>query len=199
MMKKIFFAAFLVAFTLMPVNAQNLYKTVYNSAVKVVNDPNSSQEQIEINQFEVTVLNYLNAQVQKRAMVKDTYFYDSQAVNLKSFVDDFIYYVTKARAISTEKRKEVIACYRDASLNNPLFNDNDKERTYCYVNDTKLPRLKLSSNNFFDRHHLIHKCYRYSRLEKTRIFFTLIETKIPPNSRKCPQERNRIQMMLQFK
>ena len=137
MMKKIFFAAFLVAFTLMPANAQNLYKTVYNSAVKVVNDPNSSQEQIEINQFEVTVLNYLNAQVQKRALVKDTYFYDSQAVNLKSFVDDFIYYVTKARAISTEKRKEVIACYRDASLNNPLFNDNDKERTYCYVNDTK--------------------------------------------------------------
>ena len=59
MMKKIFFAAFLVAFTLMPANAQNLYKTVYNSAVKVVNDPNSSQEQIEINQFEVTVLNYL--------------------------------------------------------------------------------------------------------------------------------------------
>ena len=52
-------------------------------------------------------------------------------------MDDFIYYVTKARAISTEKRKEVIACYRDASLNNPLFNDNDKERTYCYVNDTK--------------------------------------------------------------
>ena len=52
-------------------------------------------------------------------------------------MDDFIYYVTKAPAISTEKRKEVIACYRDASLNNPLFNDNDKERIYCYVNDTK--------------------------------------------------------------
>lgn len=137
MMKKILFTAFLATCTMLQVNAQNLYKTVYNSAVKIVNNPNSSQEQIDINQFEVTVLNYLNAQVQKRALVKDTYFYDSQAVNLKSFVDDFIYYVTKARAISTEKRKEVIACYREASLNNPLFNDNDKERVYCYVNDTK--------------------------------------------------------------
>jgi hypothetical protein len=29
----------------------------------------------------------------------------------------------------------VIACYRDASLNNPLFNDSDKETTFVYVND----------------------------------------------------------------
>ena len=44
-------------------------------------------------------------------------------------------YIIKARAISSEKRLEVIACYRDASLNNPLFNDSDKETTYVYVND----------------------------------------------------------------
>lgn len=117
--------------------AQSLYKTVYERANKVVNDPKSPQEQIEINQFEVTVLNYIMHQVRQRGLEKDNYFYDSQAVNMKSFVDDFLFYVTKARAISPAKRVEVINCYREASLAHPLFGDLNKERTLCYVNDSK--------------------------------------------------------------
>lgn len=136
-MRKLVLAVCLLAAGAVQAVAQNLYKTVYEGASAVVNNPKSSQEQIEINQFKVTVLNYLQDQVHRRALTKDSYFFDSQAVNMKCFVDDFIYNVTKARAISAAKRTEVIACYRDASLKNPLFNDLDKERTYCYVNDTR--------------------------------------------------------------
>ena len=119
------------------VNAQSLFDTVYKSAIEKVNDVKSSQETIDINQFEVTALNYLQTQVKKRALKKDSYFYDSQAVNLKSFVDDFLYYLNKTRTMPQAKRAAVIACYREASLSNPLFNDTNKERIYCYVNDTK--------------------------------------------------------------
>lgn len=116
---------------------QSLYERVYFDASAKVNDPESSIETIEINQFKVTALNYMSAQVTLRQQQRDSYFYDSQAVNLKCFVDDFLVNITKARAISTDKRKAVIACYRDASLGNPLFNDTNTDRTYCYVNDTK--------------------------------------------------------------
>lgn len=134
-MKSILLTAFMVAASSLTVNAQNLYKKVFDNATAVVNDAASNDQQIQINQYKITALNYISNQVKKRGLTKDSYFYDSQAVNLASFITDFETYIIKARAISTEKRLEVIACYRDASLNNPLFNDTDKETTYVYVND----------------------------------------------------------------
>ena len=136
-MKKFFFTIILLVATICQANAQSLYKTVYENAIGIVNKASSTQEQVDINQFEVTVLNYIQAQVTKRGLKKDGYFYDSQAVNMKSFVDDFRYYVNKARQVSAAKRLEVFACYRDASLQNPLFNDTDKDRALVYVNDKK--------------------------------------------------------------
>jgi len=134
-MRKFLLLACFAALSVGSLSAQSLYETVYKSALAKVNSAASSQEQIDINQFEVTALNYIQMQVKKRALTKDGYFYDSQAVNLKSFVDDFLYYMNKARSVSAEKRKAVIECYRSASLQNPLFGDLDKERTLCYVND----------------------------------------------------------------
>lgn len=118
-------------------NAQDLYKTVYEKAISVVNNPNSSEEETQVNQFKVTALNYISSQVEKRGLTKDSYFYDSQAVNLASFVTDFQSNLIKARTISTAKRLEVIKIYRDATLTNPLFNDTDKEKANCYVNDVQ--------------------------------------------------------------
>jgi len=132
-MKHILFTLLVIVCT--SSNAQNLYKKVFNNAISVVNNVASNDQQIQINQYKITALNYITNQVKKRKLEKDSYFYDSQAVNLASFITDFETNVIKARSISTEKRLEVIACYRDASLSNPLFNDSDKETTYVYVND----------------------------------------------------------------
>ena len=119
----------------MTVSAQSLYKKVFDNATAVVNNAASNDQQIQINQFKITALNYISNQVNKRKQEKNSYFYDSQAVNLASFITDFETAIIKARGISTEKRLEVLACYRDASLQNPLFGDDDKETTYVYVND----------------------------------------------------------------
>lgn len=115
--------------------AQSLYKKVYDNAVAVVNDAAANDQQIQVNQFKITALNYMSNQVTKRNQTRNSYFYDSQAVNMASFITDFETYIIKARTISTEKRLAVIGCYRDASLQNPLFGDQDKETTLVYVND----------------------------------------------------------------
>lgn len=134
-MKKFIFAMLLLAISAANVQAQSLYKTVYDRATAVVNNPSSSDEEVQINQFKVTALNYISMMVKKRGMNKDSYFYDSQAVNMASFVTDFQANLEKARAISSAKRNEILKIYTDASKYNPLFKDTDKEKVNCYIND----------------------------------------------------------------
>ena len=134
-MKKVILSLFVLMASVTSIQAQSLYKTVRESAEKVVNDPKASDEEIQINQFKVTALNYLAMMVQKRGLKKDTYFFDSQAVNLASFVTDFQVNLEKARNISPAKRTEILKIYTDASKFNPMFKDPDKEKVNCYVND----------------------------------------------------------------
>lgn len=137
----------LMAASAMSVQAQSLYKTVFDRATAVVNSPSASDEEVQVNQFKVTALNYISMMVKKRGMNKDSYFYDSQAVNMASFVTDFQANLEKARAISPSKRAEVLKIYTDASKYNPLFKDTDKEKVNCYVNDkTTLTPFSLDTN-----------------------------------------------------
>lgn len=134
-MKKIIITMLVLVASVSGMQAQQLYKTVFDRATAVVNNPKSSDEQIQINQFEVTALNYMSAQVTKRGLKKDSYFYDSQAVNLASFVTDFLANMEKARAISPAKRTEVLKIYTDASRYNPMFKDTNKDLINAYVED----------------------------------------------------------------
>ena len=134
-MKKTIILLFLAMMTFTGANAQSLYKTVYEHASAIVNDPKSSDEQVEVNQFKVTALNYISNHLKKTNTEKDEYFYDSQAVNLSSFITDFYDNYLKARAISTEKRNADLNCYRQASLNHKLFNDPDKETVNCFMEE----------------------------------------------------------------
>lgn len=134
-MKKIVLSMLTMVLFASSVNAQNLYRKVYDDATAVVNSANASEDELQLNQFKITCLNYINMMVQKQNLKKDNYFFDAQAVSLTSFVTDFQVNLYKARSISSEKRLEIIKLYQDATLNNPLFKDTDKERTMCYVND----------------------------------------------------------------
>ena len=134
-MKKIILSLLVLMASVASIQAQDLFKTVRDNATKVVNNPSSSDEEIQINQFKVTALNYLAMMVQKRGLKKDTYFNDSQAVNMTSFITDFQVNLEKARAISPAKRMEIMKIYTDASKFNPLFKDTDKEKVNCYVDD----------------------------------------------------------------
>ena len=73
-MKKIILSLFVLMASVASMQAQDLFKTVRDNATKVVNNPNSSDEEIQINQFKVTALNYLSMMVQKRGLKKDAYF-----------------------------------------------------------------------------------------------------------------------------
>ena len=88
-MKKILLSMLVLMASATGIQAQSLYNTVHERATAIVNNPASSDEEVQINQFKVTALNYISMMVKKRGLAKDTYFFDSQAVNLSSFITDW--------------------------------------------------------------------------------------------------------------
>lgn len=134
-MKKTFLTMLLMAATAMSMQAQSLYKEVFDKATEVVNNPASSDDAIQISNFKITALNYMSTMVKKRGLKKDSYFYDSQAVNLASFVTDFQVNLEKARTLAPSKRTEVLKIYTDACKYNPMFKDTDRDKVNCYVDD----------------------------------------------------------------
>ncbi len=135
MKKIVLLLSFLLLCVAVETNAQSMFKTVRDGATKIVDNPNSKQSEIDIAQFKITALNYLVGQVSKRGLSKTDFFYDIQAVNMKCFVDDCRYYALQANKISSAKRKQVMECFKKASLDNPLFNDTDKKNSMVYVRD----------------------------------------------------------------
>ncbi|MDE5739086.1 MAG: hypothetical protein K2H04_07760 [Bacteroidaceae bacterium] len=136
-MKKVIFTLLTLIASANSIQAQNknLYDVVYEEATKIVNNPKSSDDQIQINQFKVTALNYMSMMIQKSGMKKDEMFYATQAVMMSSFVTDFHANMLKAQEMSPSKRNEILKIYTDACKYNPMFKDTDKERANAYVND----------------------------------------------------------------
>ena len=145
-MKKFFIILAVIFISIENCDAQQYFKMIRDNANKVVNNPNSSEELIDINQFEITALNYIGAQVAKRGLDMPELFYDIQAVSLKLFVDDFLYNLLEARKISSAKKKEVIDCFQKASSQFPLFKDTDKRTTNIYMTNNSLTPFSLDTD-----------------------------------------------------
>lgn len=144
---KTLFTALLIAVSV-TCSAQSLFQTVMTQATAIVNNPNASDDQQNIAQFKVTALNYISMMVTKRGLDKDTYFYDSQAVNLASFVTDYLLSLEKAN--SPAVRQAILKCYQQASIENPLFKDTNKEKVNCYVAD-KTTRTPFSLDTDWEK------------------------------------------------
>lgn len=145
-MKKVLLSIFILAATATCVNAQNLYKTVLERATEVVNSPSSSADDLSMSQFKLSALNYITTEMKNRNMQKDPYFYDSQAVNLESFLTDYKDNLAKAKAISAAKASEMTKAYKEATTNNPLLNDADKAKVNANITASSTTPFSLDTD-----------------------------------------------------
>ena len=99
-MKKLIIPAMALAMASQPVEGQTLYEAVYENVQKVLNLPAASAAEKQENQFKLEALNYLKTKGQQEGLTRDSYFLDSQAVNLTSFIDDFLTNVRTAEKSS---------------------------------------------------------------------------------------------------
>ena len=122
-MKKLIIPAMALAMASQPVEGQTLYEAVYENVQKVLNLPAASAAEKQENQFKLEALNYLKTKGQQEGLTRDSYFLDSQAVNLTSFIDDFLTNVRTAEKTSKAKGEEMVRCYINAAKKFPLFQD----------------------------------------------------------------------------
>lgn len=136
-MKKI---VMLLAFTCMfAVNAasQEIYKEVnriMHQAESIKNDAKRNLEERKIATFKADAIFYL---ISKAA--QNEHFTELELGKQTNAMIDFVNSFVKRLSRSSKKRdKEILmARFKNATIQNPLFNDPEKEVTYAYVDNEK--------------------------------------------------------------
>lgn len=122
------------AFNVCLAQAQTVYNTVLENATRVINSPTSGFTQAQIAKFKCTALVYLRNKASE-VYQGDEYvrLLDTQAYYLSEFISLFFDEILKSKRLTEEKRKEKILMFMDASVSNPLFDDNNEETTMSYI------------------------------------------------------------------
>lgn len=119
-MKKLVMPALAFILSTTAAKAQSLYQAVYEKA-KSFTAPYENSEEAKVNRFKINALEYLSKQSVIQGKAGDSYFLDSQAVNLTSFIDDYLTNLQTASKVSPAKRQEMMKCYVNAANSFPLF------------------------------------------------------------------------------
>ncbi|MBQ7422436.1 MAG: hypothetical protein IJV27_09890 [Prevotella sp.] len=125
------------------IHAQEVFKEIYDSSYKTFADAKEDVEVRKIASFKVAALTYLNTktleilndsthELNAKLMAQLMAKRDSQAY----FMYDYINLFTKeyTRVSKKADKDRVLKMFRDASINNPLYNDADREFVLAYFN-----------------------------------------------------------------
>ena len=130
--------AMMLATTCLPMQAQQVYDMVFESATRTVNNPMSDYTQIRIAQFKKTALTYLRQKAETADTLVNMRLLDYQAYYLQQFIT---FYLKQIIRYSGEQQKgmrqNVIRLFIKSSLDCPLWNDPDTEITQSYIGDTE--------------------------------------------------------------
>ena len=142
MKKMILLATLFVAFAL---NAQSqaVFKEIYNSSNKVLNDTHEDVGVRKIALFKVDVLTYLNTKTLEALSDSTVELSNEDLAHLLAQRDSQAYYMYDylnlfvqqySRAQKERDKAAVLKMFRDASINYPLYNDPNREFVLAYYN-----------------------------------------------------------------
>lgn len=112
--------------------AQDVFNIVLQKAEGIVNNPKTTDFDLKVNQFKVTALRYIPTKGIKLNGSVSTDFMDIQAYYLNVFITD---YFTALKKTPAADRKKCIMKFVQATRNNPLYQDPDRESTESFVKD----------------------------------------------------------------
>lgn len=153
-MKKLLFIAALCCLTVVNAQAQEVFKELLKNAKEIAEDKSKDIETRKIATFKHDELSYMAMKV-RDDVLKDTtdleFFnktvtmLNEQSLAMHEFVT--LYLNSLAKAKKKSERDIIITVFRDASINNPLFNDMDKELILAYYNNENyLTQFSLDTN-----------------------------------------------------
>lgn len=116
---------------------------VLQSAIRIVNNPTSNFTATRVAQFKRTALVYMHTKAfEKSDSVKST-FLDTQAYCLSEFTTLFFNEILRVQGA---ERKERIYTFMQASRENPMWNDPDRETADSYILANELTPFSLDTD-----------------------------------------------------
>lgn len=111
--------------------AQKVYQEIMKLSEKVANDKSKDIGSRKIATFKVDELNYMAMKTKELMPDSSVTVLDNQAYAMYDFVNLYVKKLTEAK---TKKDKGVIiSLFKNASLQNPRFNDMDLELVESYI------------------------------------------------------------------
>ena len=153
-MKRLFFFLVLTLAISGQAAAQDVANEIIKLSKSIVDDPKQDLQTRRIAYFKVNVINYMKMKVRDEAL-RDTNdvkgfndkikMLNEQSYAMYQFVNLFV------KRLSESAKKEakdiVIARFRNASINNPMFNDTDLDLVLSYYNNPEyLTRFSLDTD-----------------------------------------------------
>ena len=153
MMKKLMFVMVMMCLAL-TTNAQDVYNELLSSSIKVAEDETKDIETRKIATFKYDELNYMKQMVLPEVLKDTTDLVtmnrvikqlNEQSYAMYQFINLFF-----QRLASTNKKdgkEAVLALFKAASINNPMFNDTDKDLVLAYYNnDNYITQFSLDTD-----------------------------------------------------
>lgn len=143
-MKKLLMMVLLMTIGIVSANAQEVYKEVLRMAEEDLNNPKSTLEMKKIATFKIDELSYMAMKVRDDMMSDTTNvaqmneavkLLNEQAVALYEFITIYLERLGKTKKV--KERELVNAHFKKISIENPLFNDMDKELVLSYFDNPK--------------------------------------------------------------
>lgn len=114
------------------INAQDVYKEIMRLSKEVANDTSKDLQTRRIATFKVDELEYMAQRTMEQMPDSSASILNYQAYAMYEYVNLFLKNYT-----ATDKKKEkldVVDTFMNASIQNPRFNDKDKELVMSYIN-----------------------------------------------------------------
>ena len=153
MMKKLMFVMVMMCLAL-TTKAQDVYNELLSSSIKVAEDETKDIETRKIATFKYDELNYMKQMVLPEVLKDTTDLVtmnrvikqlNEQSYAMYQFINLFF-----QRLASTNKKdgkEAVLALFKAASINNPMFNDTDKDLVLAYYNnDNYITQFSLDTD-----------------------------------------------------
>lgn len=145
-MKKIF-ALLLLACMAVTMNAQEtqerVFKQIYDKAFKTANDPKEPMSTRKAAAFRADAVNYLSNKTLTVMTDTTRHLTGAEVASINNQLDSMAYFMYDyvnlfnkeySRAKTKKDKQSVLKLFREVSINNPLYNDPDRQLVLSYYN-----------------------------------------------------------------
>jgi uncharacterized protein (DUF2164 family) len=118
-------------------NAQEVFRSVMESAQKALNDPVKNFMKTQVAQFKIDELNYLKSKAVDTDSLSKEEIMDIQAYFMSEFLTRYFTEIIYNEGQPDSVKKSMIFLFVNASAVCPLFNDTDKAKINKYIDADK--------------------------------------------------------------